>query len=70
MPDLDTDFRKAVSDQELVEPGPALSITNHDLRLRGAQPAAVLRMFGGRAMPVALNSDPTVPVAGVRSVIC
>src|SRR3954453_8185813 len=70
MPNLDTDFRKAVPDQQLVGPPPALSTTDDDFRLRVGQVAAVSRMFGGRAMPAALNSGPTVPVAGVRSLIC
>ena len=69
MPNLDTDFWKAVSGQQLVEAPPALSTTDDDLRLRGGQLAAVSRMFGGRAMPAALNSGPAVPVVGVRSLI-
>src|SRR3954447_20320730 len=69
-PDLDTAFRKAVSGQQLAGPLPALSTTDNDLWLRGVQLAAASRMFGGRAMPTALNSSPTAPVAGVRSVIC
>ena len=68
-PNLDTDFWKAVSGQQLVEAPPALSTTDDDLRLRGGQLAAVSRMFGGRAMPAALNSGPAVPVVGVRSLI-
>ena len=35
-----------------------------------AQVVALSRMLGGRAMRAALNSGPTMPVAGVRRVIC
>ena len=68
MPDFDSDFRKAVPGKRLTPPRLAFSITSGDFRLRGGQLGAASRMLGGRAMPAALNSGPTVPVAGVRRV--
>ena len=62
-------FLESCFGQRLVEAPPALSTTDDGSRLRGGQLAAVSRMFGGRAMPAALNSGPTVPVVGVRSLI-
>jgi hypothetical protein len=68
-PNFDSGFGKAVSDQQLMRPRLAFSITGDELRLRGGQSATVSRMLGGRAIPVALNRGPMVPVAGVRRVM-
>ncbi len=68
-PNFDSGFGKAVSDQQLMRPRLAFSIAGDELRLRGGQPATVSRMLGGRALPVALNRGPMVPVAGVRRVM-
>jgi hypothetical protein len=69
-PVLDSTFRKAVLGQQLARLRPGFSITGGDLWLRGGQPGTASRMLGGRAMLAALNSGPTVPVAGVRRVTC
>jgi hypothetical protein len=65
--DLNTGFWKVVADQQLTPTHAVVSITREGLG-RGNQVAPASRTLGGRAMPVALNSGPMTPVAGVRRI--